>query len=55
MSSDSIKVTPTYFPVSNIDFVLSEFHSDDSKEENKESNMTDNGKTSVVKAGISNG
>ena len=55
MSSDSIKVAPTYFPVSNIEFVLSELHSDDSKKDNKESNMTDNDKTLVVKAGLAKG
>ena len=55
MSSHTIKVTPTYFPGSKIEFVLSSIEENESKEEAKSSILGSKNKFLLINSGLSDG
>ena len=55
MSSHTIKVTPTYFPGSKIEFVLSCIEENESKEEAKSSFLWSKNKFLLINSGLSDG
>lgn len=55
MSANPVKTTPTYFPGSKINFVLSNFEEDKAKAPKRRRQIKFNDSDSLVKAGLADG